>query len=155
MLEIICAGGIVIRLMSLSGCTPPDASQYRIHMAWVPGGYVMAKVSGAPDALALSACGFTSFAERTPAAFNLLFKVIACPLRFSSHGITMGFTGDPMRPIVDANGIPISMCVAWFSPRLSLSRITAHEASFETTESMPYFLNSPSSWPITIDEQSV
>src|SRR6266571_4315997 len=155
MLEIICAGGIVIRLISLSGWIPPDASQNLIHMACVPGGYVMANARGLPAALAFSASGFTSLADFTPAAFSLLFSVIACPLRLSSQGITIGFTGDPSRPIVDANGMPISMCVAWFSPRLSLSRITAQDASFETTESMPYFLNSPNSWAITIDEQSV
>ena len=39
-----------------------------------------------------------------------------------------------------ASGMPISMCVAWFSPSDSLSRMTAHEASFETTDSMPNFL---------------
>src|SRR5713226_9484263 len=124
-------------------------------MACVPGGKVMAKVMGEPDAFALSTSGFRSFAVFTPADFNWLFRVIAWPLRLISQGITIGFTGDPASPMVEANGMPISMCVAWFSPRLSLSRITAQDASFETTESMPYFLNSPNSWPITIDEQSV
>src|SRR6185295_126997 len=51
MLATICAGGIVMRLMSLSGWMPPDASQYRIHIAWVPGGKVMANVIGSPAAL--------------------------------------------------------------------------------------------------------
>jgi hypothetical protein len=36
--------------------------------------------------------------------------------------------------------MPMSMCVAWFSPRLSLSRMTAHEASFDTVDVMPNFL---------------
>ena len=67
----------------------------------------------------------------------------------------IGFCGEPSSPIVEAYGIPISMWVAWFSPRVSRSRITAQEASFEIVDSMPYFLNSPSSWAITIDEQSV
>jgi hypothetical protein len=53
-----------------------------------------------------------------------LFSVIAWPLRFSSQGITIGFTGDPASPIVEASGMPISMCVAWFSPSDSLSRMT-------------------------------
>ena len=66
--------------------------------------------------------------------------MIACPLRLSSHGITIGFTGDPASPIVDASGIPMSMCVAWFSPSDSLSRMTAQDASFETMDSMPNFL---------------
>ena len=67
----------------------------------------------------------------------------------------IGFTGDPTRPIVDANGIPISMCVAWFSPSDSLSRMTAHDASFEITELMPNCLKYPSSCAITIGAQSV
>ena len=58
-------------------------------------------------------------------------------------------------PIVAAYGIPSSMWVAWFSPSVRRSRITAHDASFEIVDSMPYFLKSPSSWAITIDEQSV
>ena len=57
--------------------------------------------------------------------------------------------------MVDAKGMPKSMCVAWFSPRLILSRIAAQEASLEIVDSMPYFLNSPNSCAITIDEQSV
>ena len=97
----------------------------------------MANVSGSPAALALSASGLTSFAVFTPACFSLLFRVIAWPLRLSSQGITIGFTGEPARPMVDANGMPRSMCVAWFSPIDSLSRITAHDASFEMTESIP------------------
>ena len=81
--------------------------------------------------------------------------MIAWPLRLSSHGITIGFTGEPASPIVDANGIPISMCVAWFSPSDSLSRMTAHDASFETMDVMPNFLKKPSSCAITIGAQSV
>ncbi len=71
---------------------------------------------------------------------NLVASVIACPLRLSSHGMTIGFTGEPRRPMVEANGMPISICVAWLSPIVSLSRMTAQEASFEITESMPNFL---------------
>ena len=111
---------------------PPDASQYRIHMACVPGGKVIANDSGSPAAFALSANGLTAAGVRAPALFNLLLSVIACPFRLRSHGITIGFTGDPARPIVEASGIPISMCVAWLSPIESLSRMTAHEASFDT-----------------------
>ncbi len=97
-------------------------------------------MSGSPLALAASASGFRSSGFRTPAFFSVLFRVIAWPFRFSSHGTTIGFTGDPARPMVEASGMPISMCVAWFSPIESLSRMTAHEASFDTTESMPNFL---------------
>src|SRR5689334_10422953 len=115
----------------------------------------MAKARGSPAALALAASGLIADGVFAPAAFNLLLSVIACPLRFSSHGITIGLTGAPARPIVEANGMPISMWVAWFSPSDSLSRITAHDASFETTELMPNFLKKPSSCAMTIGEQSV
>src|SRR5262245_22649170 len=134
MLATICGGGIVIRLTSLSGLIPPEASQYRVHMACVPGGNVIAKAIGSPEAFARSTYGFRSLGVLTPASLSLLFSVIAWPLRFSSHGTTMGLTGDPSRPIDDARGIPKSMCVAWFSPMLILSRIAAHEASFEITD---------------------
>src|SRR5688572_10540067 len=106
MLATICAGGIVTRLMSLSGWMPPEASQYRIHIAWVPGGNVIANVSGSPAAFALSASGFTSFAVFTPPAFSLLLRVIAWPLRLRTQGMIIGFTGDPASPIVDAIGMP-------------------------------------------------
>jgi hypothetical protein len=69
--------------------------------------------------------------------------------------MTIGFTGEPARPIVEARGIPISMCVAWFSPRVSLSRMTAQDASFDTTELMPNFLKNPISCAMTMGAQSV
>ena len=67
----------------------------------------------------------------------------------------IGFTGEPNSPMLDENGMPKSMWVAWFSPNVSLSRIAAHDASFEIIDSMPCFLKSPSSWAMTMDEQSV
>ena len=106
----------------------------------MPGGNVIANVSGSPAALAFSAIGLIWAGVFAPTAFSLLLSVIAWPFRLSSHGITIGFTGDPASPMVDASGMPISMCVAWFSPSDSLSRITAHDASFETVDSMPNFL---------------
>ena len=33
--------------------------------------------------------------------------------------------------------------------------MTAHEASLEIVDSIPYFLNRPSSWAMTMDELSV
>jgi len=33
--------------------------------------------------------------------------------------------------------------------------MTAHDASLEIVDSIPYFLKRPSSWAITIEEQSV
>ena len=82
-------------------------------------------------------------------------SVIAWPLRLSSHGMTIGFFGAPSRPIVDASGMPSSMCVAWMSPFVSESRIAAQLAPFTTVELMPYFLKKPFSWAMTIGEQSV
>ena len=52
----------------------------------------------------------------------------------------IGLTGEPASPIVEASGMPRSMCVAWFSPIVSLSRMAAHDASFDTVEWMPNFL---------------
>ena len=80
---------------------------------------------------------------------------MACPFLLSSQGVTIGFTGDPASPIVEASGIPRSMWVAWFSPSDSLSRMTAQDASFEITAVTPNFLKKPSSCAITIDAQSV
>jgi len=51
--------------------------------------------------------------------------------------------------------MPSRRCVAWFSPSERRSRITAHEASLEIVDSMPYFLKRPSSCAITMVEQSV
>src|SRR6185436_12351852 len=75
--------------------------------------------------------------------------------RFSNHGTIIGFFGEPSRPMVDAMGIPSSMCVAWMSPFDSESRMAAQLAPLLTVELMPYFLNSPFSCAMTIGEQSV
>src|SRR3954463_11407723 len=80
---------------------------------------------------------------------------MAWPLRLSSHGITIGFFGAPSRPMVEASGMPISMCVAWMEPVERLSRMAAQLAPFVTVELMPYFLKNPFSCAMTIGEQSV
>src|SRR3954464_9757988 len=72
-----------------------------------------------------------------------------------SHGITIGFFGEPAKPMVEAIGMPISMWVACKEPDERLSRIAAQFAPFVTVELMPYFLNRPFSCAITIGEQSV
>ena len=69
--------------------------------------------------------------------------------------MTIGFFGEPTRPIVEAIGMPISMCVAWLSPIDSLSRITAQLRPFDDVELMPNFLKKPFSCAMTIGEQSV
>src|SRR4051812_31838959 len=80
---------------------------------------------------------------------------MAWPLRFSSHGITIGFLGEPSRPMVDASGMPISICVAWIEPLERLSRMAAQLAPFVIFELMPYFLKKPFSCAMMIGEQSV
>src|SRR5215475_1305255 len=69
--------------------------------------------------------------------------------------MTIGFFGEPSKPIVDAMGMPVSMCVAWISPLESESRIAAQLAPLITVELMPYFLNRPFSCATTTGEQSV
>ena len=41
-----------------------------------------------------------------------VFKEMAWPLRFISQGMIIGFFGEPASPMVEASGMPISMCVA-------------------------------------------
>src|SRR5215510_9214459 len=100
-------------------------------MACVPGGYVIANVIGLPLVLASSASGLIWAGVLAPLSSSALVSVIACPFRLIAKGMIIGFTGEPASPIVDAYGVPISMCVAWFSPSERRSRMTAHEASFE------------------------
>src|SRR4030095_12887218 len=83
------------------------------------------------------------------------FTLIDWPLRLRIHGITIGFLGEPSSPIVEAIGMPRSMCVPWMSPLERESRMAAQFAPFETIDSMPYFLNKPFSCAITIGEQCV
>src|SRR5713101_7837205 len=124
-------------------------------MAWVPGGYVMAKVMGVPLALASRASGLSCCGVFTPFSRRAFVRVMACPFRLRYIGMTIGFTGEPWRPMVAAYGMPRSMWVAWFSLRERRSRITAQDASFEIVDSMPYFLKRRISWAMTIAEQSV
>ena len=98
----------------------------------------MANVIGVPAFLASSTSGFSVCGVLIPFASSSFSSVIAWPLRLRTKGMTM-FFGEPKSPIVEAKGIPNSIWVAWFSPRVSRSRITAQEASFEMTDSMPYF----------------
>jgi hypothetical protein len=80
-LATICGGGIVMSETSRSGWMPPEASQYRIHMACVPGGKVMAKVMGDPFAFASNTMGLSCWGVFTPLSISSLFRVIACPFR--------------------------------------------------------------------------
>src|SRR6059036_1426260 len=115
----------------------------------------MANVIGLPLAFASSASGLSCCGVLTPLSSSALVSVIACPFRLRYMGMIIGFTGEPWSPMVAAYGMPSSKWVAWFSPSVRRSRMTAHDASFEIVDSMPCFLNRPSSWAITIDEQSV
>ena len=57
--------------------------------------------------------------------------------------------------MVEASGMPMSMCVAWIDPLERLSRIAAQFAPFVMVELIPYFLKNPFSCAITMGEQSV
>src|ERR1051325_9534349 len=122
-------------------------------MACVPGGKVIAKVSGAPAFLASIASGSSAAGSACTFPLNLAARLIDWPLRLRSQGITIGFLGEPSRPMVDAIGMPISMCVAWRSPFDSESRMAAQLAPLLTVELMPYFLKRPFSCAITMGEQ--
>src|SRR6185295_11549453 len=124
-------------------------------MACVPGGNVIANVNGSPSPLALVTNGLSAFGSPWTLPLNLLERLMAWPLRLSIHGITIGFFGEPSRPMVEAIGMPMSMCVPWLSPVERESRIAAQLAPLATTELIPYFLKKPFSWAMTIGEQSV
>src|SRR5437868_6687152 len=123
-------------------------------MACVPGGKVIAKVNGSPKPCACLTNGTNAFGSSATLPFHSVFSVMAWPLRFISQGTIIGFFGDPARPIVDAIGMPISMCVAWMVPLDRLSRMAAQLAPLVTVELMPYFLNNPFSCAMTMGEQS-
>jgi len=118
-------------------------------------GNVIANVSGSPSLFAWSTNGLSAAGSAPTLPFHSALSVMAWPLRFISHGITIGFFGEPSRPIVDASGMPMSMWVAWIEPEERLSRIAAQFAPFVTVELMPYFLNRPFSCAMTMGEQSV
>src|SRR5690349_18997691 len=99
----------------------------------------MAKDNGVPALRASSAKGFRAFGSSVTLPLNLLASEIDWPLRLSSHGTIIGFLGEPSSPIVEAIGMPRSMCVAWMSPLESESRMAAQLAPFDTTELIPYF----------------
>src|SRR5690242_17554817 len=124
-------------------------------MACVPGGNVMAKVIGVPLAFASSTNGFSALGSAATLPLRAALSVIDWPLRLSSQGMTMGFLGAPSRPIVEASGMPMSMCVAWLSPLARASRMAAQLAPLLIVALMPYFVKKPFSWAMTIGEQSV
>ena len=71
----------------------------------------MAKDIGSPSFLACSTNGFSAFGSAPTLPFKSAFSEMAWPLRLASHGMIIGFLGEPSRPIVLAMGIPMSMCV--------------------------------------------
>ena len=115
----------------------------------------MAKVMGAPLALASVTRGRSAFGSAATFPLSSALRVMDWPFRLMIQGTIMGFLGDPRSPIVEAMGMPRSMCVAWLSPVDSESRMAAQLAPLLTVAFTPYFLKKPFSWAITIDEQSV
>src|SRR6187431_855123 len=97
-------------------------------MACVPGGKVIAKVMGVPAALAASTIGLSALGSLATLPLSAAFMVMAWPLRFSIHGMIIGFFGEPSRPMVEASGMPVSICVAWMSPFDRESRMAAQLA---------------------------
>jgi hypothetical protein len=67
---------------------------------------------GAPFALASSTSGLSAFGSAATLPLSDALSVMAWPLRFRSQGMIIGFFGEPSRPMVDASGMPSSMCVA-------------------------------------------
>src|SRR5687767_12581925 len=124
-------------------------------MAWVPGGKVMAKVMGLPLALASMTSDFKALGSAPTLPLSSALRLIDCPLRLSIQGMIIGLRGEPSRPMVEATGMPVSMCVAWMSPLDNESRMAAQFAPLETVELMPYFLKRPFSCAMTMGELSV
>src|SRR5574343_413721 len=120
-------------------------------MAWVPVGKVWAKVYS-PGLLTI--IFFSDAPSLTPASASLLDSVIPCPLWFRVIRLAISFFGPPI-PRCTPYTSPYSTCAASSSPFTSLSRTAAHEASFDGTILMPYFLSKPMTEAITTDAQSV
>lgn len=72
-------------------------------------------------------------------ALCLLASVMACPLMFSTAGITYGTSCEP-RPMLIDSGMGESMCVASLSLLIERSRIMAQLDAFTTCALSPYFL---------------
>ncbi len=104
MLATIWGGGMVMRVTSRSGLMPPDASQYRIHMACVPGGKVMAKVMGAPLAFASSTIGLSCWGVFTPLSDQFLVQGDGLPVPVEVEGNDHRLHRRPCRPMVEAYG---------------------------------------------------
>src|SRR5713101_7194671 len=115
----------------------------------------MAKVSVWPFFFASSTNGLRGFGSACTFPLNLFESEMLCPLRFSIQGMTIGLLGAPKRPIVEAMGMPVSMCVAWMSPFESASRMAAQLAPFAMVELIPCFLKRPFSCAMTMGELSV
>ena len=157
MFATIIGGGIVMRATSLSGSTPPAASQYRSHIAWVPGcechgknhwtAFVAALLRESPEVTRTCAEEFRDALRR---------RVIAWPLRLRIHGITSGLCSVPSLPTAAATGMPKSMCAACALPRIAIrrgwpssSQISPRSTRFHASQ------NNPFACATTIGAQSV
>ena len=155
MFATIIGGGIVMRATSLSGLIPPAASQYRNHMAWVPGWSVMAKTIGRPLSRRSCARARRSRALEPRISRCLIETVIAWPLRLRIQGITSGLCSVPSFPTAAATGMPKSMCAACALPLIRLSRLAVQFPNFITLDSIPCLKKNPFAWATTIGAQSV
>src|SRR6187549_3269393 len=78
-----------------------------------------------------------------------------CPLLLSTIAIFISFPATPPTPVYTESGIENKQCAPSISPFNILSLTTAHEASFSSSTSTPYFANRPSSFAATSGAQSV
>ena len=88
--------------------------------------------------------GLSALGSAPTLPFHSALSVMAWPLRLSSQGMIIGFFGEPSRPMVEAIGMPMSMCVAWIvaaGERVADGRPV--RAFGRRSKSMPYFLNKP------------
>src|SRR2546425_6061685 len=80
----------------------------------------MANVSGSPSPCACLTSGFSALGSSEILPFHSVFNEMAWPFRFNSQGMIIGFFGEPASPMVEAMGMPMSMCVTWMVPLLKL-----------------------------------
>gem|GEM_PF-5190770 len=72
-------------------------------------------------------------------AYRSFETVMPLPFRSMLNAVMVAVGGAP-RPRVAAIGMPASMCAPSSAPAASLSRMLAHEASFDTLLLRPYLL---------------
>ena len=104
-------------------------------------------------AFTVAATLFTSLKPTMPQ--KSFESVIPCPLLLITIAIFISEPALPPIPVYTDKGIEKRQCAPSNSPFKILSRTLAHEASFESSTSTPYFANNPNSLAATSGAQSV